>query len=406
MRFPRELYQMQQQLTQRLPGLRPAHVLGLALWVYGTVLAKSACQSAVVHELEDLMPAGTARQRLREWLKDGRDKARPCHSQVEVTVCFPLLLRWIISWWQGSTTLPLAIDAVAHQDRVVALVVSVLYRGCAMPVAWFIVPAHEPGAWMPHILALIDHLQPAIPADWRTLVLVDRGLWSPKLWHHLQQRQLAPLVRIAADSQVRPAGWKRTVTPAVLVPKMGPAWVGRAAIFGADARQVATLIVVWGPGHKERWVLLTNLPPEAVQHSWYGLRMWIELGFRALKSMGWQWQMSRRAQPERVARHWLVMAVATLWVLGCGTRMDDAAQLGTTPDRIRVPPELPPPMERATTSLFQRGMSAARRQLGHGRIWQRLWLRPSVLPGPYPGVKTIIHHHPESDIRAERYIPQ
>jgi hypothetical protein len=190
------------------------------------------------------MPAGTARQRVRGWLKDGRDNARPSHGQVEVTRSFPLLLRWVISWWQGSTTLPLAIDAVTHQDRGVALVISVLYRGCATPVAWFIVPAQGPGAWMPHILTLIDQLHPAIPAEWHALVLVDRGQWGATLWHHLQQRRRTPLVRIAADGQVRPVGWKRTVTPAVLVPKVGHAWVGRAAIVGKDARQVAILVVV------------------------------------------------------------------------------------------------------------------------------------------------------------------
>lgn len=72
----------------------------------------------------------------------------------------------------------------------------------------------------------------------------------------------------------------------MLVPKAGP-WVGRAASGGADARQEATLIVVEEQGHKDRWVLLTPLPPETVEHSRYGLRRWIELGFRALNSMGW-----------------------------------------------------------------------------------------------------------------------
>lgn len=406
MRIPRELYQMQQQLTQHLPGLRPAHVLGLALWVFGTVLAKSSCMSAVVLELEGILRPATARQRWREWLKDGRDKARPCTTHVDVTLCFPLLLRWVISWWEGSTTLPLAIDAVSHQDRVVALVISVLYRGCAIPVAWHIVPAQASGAWMPHILAFVDHLRPAIPRDWQPLVLVDRGLWSPRRWHHLQQRQLHPLLRIADGTTVRPAGWKRSVQPSALVPKPGRAWIGVADVFGAEARQVGTLIIVWGVGHKERWVLLTDLPATAVQPSWYGLRMWIELGFRALKSMGWQWQHTQRTEPERVARHWLVLAVATLWVLGGGTRAAEAELLETTPDRIRVPRELPVAPEPTPTSLFQRGLRAARRQLGHGRIWQRLWLRPSALPGPYPGIKTIVYHNPESDMQAERYIPQ
>ena len=189
MRFPRELYQIEEQITQQLVTLRPAQAPGLALWIYGTVLAKSACLSAILVELVVFLKRDAARQRLRKWLKDGRDKARPCDAQVDLTQCFPALLRWVINWWQNSPTLPLAIDAVSHQDRVVVLVVSVLYRGCAIPVAWHIVPAQGKGAWMPHILALI-HLAPAVPRAWRTRVLVDRGLWSPDLWRHLRQRHL------------------------------------------------------------------------------------------------------------------------------------------------------------------------------------------------------------------------
>ncbi|WP_129677245.1 transposase [Candidatus Chloroploca sp. Khr17] len=395
MRFPRELYQIEAHITQHLTDLRPAHALGLALWVYGTVLAKSACLTAILIEVVSFLPRNTARQRVREWLKDGRQKARPCDAHVEITPCFPALLRWVVGWWQGSTTLPLAIDAVSHQDRVVALVISVLYRGCAIPVAWHIVPAQERGAWMPHILTLIDHLVPAIPEGWCTLVLADRGLWSPRLWEHVRKHRLHPLVRIADGVAVRPLGRKRTVTPARLVAKPGHGWVGEAEVFGEDARQTATLIVIWGVGHKARWVLLTDLAPRQVQHSWYGMRMWIELGFRALKSMGWQWQKTRRTAPNRVARHWLVLAVATVWVLGCGTHEEDAERLHTTPDRLRVPPDLEAPTGPNEVSLFARGSSAARRQLGRGRLWQRLWLRPGSLPAPYPHIKMTVHRTPK-----------
>lgn len=219
MRVPREVYQIEEQITQQLPSLRPAHALGLALWVYGTVRAKSACLTAILVALVVFLKRDTARQRLREWLKDGRDKARPCAAQVDLAQCFPALLRWVSTWWQNRSTLPLAIAAVSHHDRVVALVISVLYRGCAMPVAWPIVPAQENGAWMPHILARIDHLAPAVPREGRTLVLVDRGLWSPNVWRHLRQRPLHPLLRLNDGIAVRPAGRKKTVTPAVAAPQ-------------------------------------------------------------------------------------------------------------------------------------------------------------------------------------------
>ena len=53
--------------------------------------------------------------------------------------------------------------------------------------------------------------------------------------------------------------------------------------------------------------------------SCYGLRMWIELGFRDLKSFGWDWESSRVLSPSRCWNQWLVMSVSTVLVLLIGT---------------------------------------------------------------------------------------
>ncbi len=121
MRLPRECYQMQQNLTQHLPHLRPAQINGLALWVYGAVLARSGCQSAVAAALSVLDCQGRIRQDamrryLREWLYEGLDKAAPCRTQPEVRSCFALLLRWLLSWWT-SDRLTLAIGSTMRGDR-------------------------------------------------------------------------------------------------------------------------------------------------------------------------------------------------------------------------------------------------------------------------------------------------
>ena len=96
-------------------------------------------------------------------------------------------------------------------------------------------------------------------------------------------------------------------------------------------------MATWVKGQDDPWVLLTDLPPDEADPSWYSMRFWIEEGFRDIKSMGWQWQRTRRTDPARVARHWLALAVATLLTLLCGTRVEDAEILGKAPGNLRAP---------------------------------------------------------------------
>ena len=92
--------------------------------------------------------------------------------------------------------------------------------------------------------------------------------------------------------------------------------VGRGTAFSTPkAQRRCTLLVVWYSEQEEPWIILTDLAPDQVGPSWYALR---ELGFKALKSLGWKWDKTRRTDPTRVSRHWLVLSVATLLALAYG----------------------------------------------------------------------------------------
>ena len=155
MRLPRECCQMKQVIETHLPhltqtqltGLVPVSSTGQALWVCGAILAGSACQNAVAAALSTQGNWHNLRQYLREWLYDGSDRARPCKTQLEVRICFVPLLRWVLAWWR-SERLALAVDPTSKKDDSVAIVISVLYRGCAIPVAWHIRHANQRGSWM------------------------------------------------------------------------------------------------------------------------------------------------------------------------------------------------------------------------------------------------------------------
>ena len=128
--------------------------------------------------------------------------------------------------------------------------------------------------------------------------------------------------------------------------------------------------------------------------SWYALRFWIELGFKALKSLAaGSADKTRRTDPTGwVSRHgwWLVLSVATLLALAYGTRVEDAQERRIAPGNLRAPPKALAPNHRdpwsrpaRTVSVIRHGIDWLRRLLWlKGRLWSRVWLRPARTPRP------------------------
>ena len=396
MRLPRECYQMRQVIETHLPHLSQQQLTGLTWWVCGTIWAGSACQNAVAAALSLWGDWNSRRQYLREWLYDGSDRARPCRTELDVSLCFAPLLKWVLAWWCGDR-LALAIDPTVKGDDTAAIVISVVYRGCAIPVAWRILRAKRPGAWMDPIVELLGALAPAVPKEMTVIVLCDRGLTSPKLWRRIRAQGWHPYVRYQKNITFCAEGGRRLPAQA-FVSRPDTAWVGSGTAFKRAAKRRCTLLVVWHADQLEPWIILTDQPPEEVGVSWYALRFWIELGFKAIKSLGWQWHKTRRTDPTRISRHWLVLSVATLLAMAYGTRVEDANNRKVAPGNLRAPPRTPYPKDPnsqlqppRTVSVLRYGAHRLRRLLHQGRLWRRVWLLPEPWPAPNPSIQVIRH---------------
>jgi len=117
------------------------------------VLAKSCGIISVVAMLAPVLvqSESTVRQRLREWSYPSKRNKGTHRQAVEVSQCFAPLLGWVLSWWdRDEHRRALAMDASTLSDRFTVLAISVLYRGCAIAVAWKIVRSNEPGSWEPY----------------------------------------------------------------------------------------------------------------------------------------------------------------------------------------------------------------------------------------------------------------
>jgi Transposase DDE domain len=318
----------------QLPLLSKPQATVLALWSLGMVLARSCALSAVsvwlatwLHRKEQ-----TVRQQLREWCYEAPAKQGTHRQALAVEPCFVPLLRWVLSRWQG-TQLALALDATLLGTRFAVLAVSVVYRGCAVPVAWTILLANTPHAWRRHWLRMLRQLRPAIPQHWTVIVLADRGLYAGWLFRRIVRLGWHPFLRINAEGTFRPDP-QATYRPLTsFVPHPGARWRGTGTAFKSRPRRLrCTLLACWEEGYTAPWLILTDLPPEASEASWYGLRAWIEQQFKCIKRAGWQWQRTRMTQPDRAARMWLAVAVATLWLLSVGGVAEDTIPESTLLD--------------------------------------------------------------------------
>ena len=291
-------------------------------------------------------------------------------------------------------------DPTLKGDQTTAIVISVVYRSCAIPVAWRIHRATQrrvldgphggtaqgtgPGGsqgYDRHRALRPGHIQPqAVAADTRSGLA---SLYAVPEEHHLLRRRrqtiACPRLRLRSDT----------------------AWIGRGTAFGPPtAQRRCTLLAVWYAEQGEPWIILTDLPPEDAGPSWYALRFWIELGFKAIKSLGWKWDKTRRTDPARISRHWLVLSVATLLALAYGTRVEDAQDRRIAPGSLRAPPKALAPNHRdprsrpaRTVSAIRYGIDWLRRLLLKGRLWSRVWLLPEPWPQPKPNLE-VTHHAP------------
>jgi len=313
------LLQWTQEVSTHMPHLSRPQAVVLALWSYGIVMTH-CCGITTVAAFLCLLRGEqfeTVRQRLREWCYEAKDKRGSQRQAVAVEGCFAPLLRWIVSYWSGKIPrLALALDATHLRQDFIVLAVCVVYNGCSLPIAWKIIRSEEKGSWRGHWEALLAHVQPSIPPGWQILVLADSGLYANWLYERIVSYGWHPYLRLSGYGYFRPLAGQcwRPLTSACRRGGQVRRW--QALCFKTRSAQLrCTLLAYWKADHDQSCLVVTDLSPCSAQIAWYGLRFWIEVGFKYTKRGGWHWEQTKMRDPQRVERLWLAMAVATLRVV-------------------------------------------------------------------------------------------
>ena len=268
----------------------------------------------------------------------------------------------------------LLVEETSLQGHLKVMVVSVAYRGKAIPLAsWCYRQAQGPLGQVDLILTLLGWVAQGVPPGRSVIVEADRVIVnSPKLLRAIEDLGWYYLVRVSKGVRVKLADGVQAPIGS-LISQEGDSWEGKVAAFKKAGWIKCRAVLEWGWGNREPWLLLTNHSSAGAK--WYGKRWWEELAFKDCKSNGWNWQRSHVWDPEHANR--LCLAMAYAWIIGLGGRVRDNSQLLAELTRgtgIR-------------NSLFNLGIRYFQRWMSLGR---RLPCRLKLLPNPQTVPKTAV----------------
>jgi hypothetical protein len=276
-------------------------------------------------EIEQV-PAGRLRQRLREFYYEAEAKRGKKRREVKVEACFADLLRSVLRGWQGKKELALAMDASTLGERFTVLSLSVVYRGCGIPIAWKIIKAGQEGEWRPYWEGLLAALEGAVLPDWKVIVMADRGLYAAWLYQAIVKLGWHPMLRVKEDLSFRTTGEESFSPMGMRVKRHGRGWKGKGEWSEYGERMEGTVLIRWEKGYEEKLVVVTDLDEKESNAAWYQMRFWIEDEYKDHKSGGWGWEQTKMTDPKRAERQWLARAVAMQMAVLLGGQKEAAEQ--------------------------------------------------------------------------------
>jgi Transposase DDE domain len=349
---------MMQFYTPRPTGHREQHFTTLVALMCGLIGGRHAHVSTIA----DHAPAGNARQeslikRFRRWLNHDAHTVDGWFLPVAKELLTTLAARPLVIVMDGSVV----------GRGCLALMLSVVYHGRALPLCWVVVRA--PKGHFPEAThrALLAQVQAIMPTDAQVTFLGDGEFDGIALQADLHRTNWHYVCRTASNILIHAAGVQFQV--ADVAPKPGEFVAVSPATMTAAQYGPISLLALWEATYTEPIYLVTTLADldEAVRL--YQQRAQIETFFSDQKSRGFHMHKSHLSNPERLGRLLIASCLAYLWLvyLGVCALQDDWMRVLHRQDRCDL-------------SLFRLGWRLLARCLNEDVPIPNGFLVPALLP--------------------------
>jgi hypothetical protein len=304
----RAIKQALMQFYQPRPtGHREQHLNTLVALICGLTGGRQAHLPTIA----DHAPSGGAKQeslveRFRRWLKNDHHTLAGWFLPVAKELLITL----------ATQPLQLVMDGSTAGRGCLALMVSVVYHGRALPLCWVVVSApkgHFPQATHQ---ALLAQLAAMMPKQASVIFLGDGEFDGVDLLADLCQLNWQYVCRTASNILVSAYGASFHV--ADLKPARGELLAVTPAWMTAEQYGPVSLVAVWEQPYQQPLYLVTNMTDLEAALAQYKKRGHSETFFSDQKSRGFHIHKSHLSDPKRLGRLLIASCLAYLWIIYLG----------------------------------------------------------------------------------------
>jgi len=215
-------------------------------------------------------------------------------------------------------TLVLAIDGSVVGRGCICLMISVVYKKRALPIAWLVVKGKK-GHFAEEIhIELVKRVANIIPTGTSVVFVGDGEFDGISLLETIRNFGWEYVCRTGANIVYYTDGEKHKVGDLIDGMSPGESRVVEDAEFTGEKYGPVTVICQWGVGHKEPIFLVTEMHSVTEACLYYKKRFKIETFFSDQKSRGFNLHKSHISDPDRLSRLMIATCLAYIWIIYLG----------------------------------------------------------------------------------------
>jgi hypothetical protein len=334
-----------QKLKKMMPQTPQNQMVTTAMMVAGIVLGRKAQLSAISLEVPHPAKPASLEKRMQRFVKNER-------FAVEVSY---LPFAELILGHLADKPLLLAIDGSTVGRGCMAIVVGVIYRQRAIPLAWLVYKGKKGHTTAERHIATLQKVLPSIPAGAQVVLLGDGEYDNTALLEWVTDHtDWEFVVRTAKNILITHNGIQYSLRE--LCAGQGTCTAAHGALFTAEEFGPVMAVAWWDKAYKDPIFLISNCASLKLACHYYRRRFRLETLFSDKKSRGFHIEKSHLSDPARLSRLLLATSLAYIWLIHLGMMVFQDETLRSLIDRTH----------RRDKSLFRLGLDWVKYSMTHG----------------------------------------